>query len=141
MFTEYSLTGSCQTDLNTEIRFLLATAKVDGVELVKFSFPTSANEKENSRIVCCVIKVMRTVKREGIIQFYVNREGFALNSTEASYLLNKFSQYIATEEKNNYIYVSLLLLLWVPQGAAPLKYIEYITPCFLRDTLLRHQRF
>ena len=48
MFRKYSLTGACQADLNTEIRYLLASAKVDGIELVKFDFPMSKNEKENN---------------------------------------------------------------------------------------------
>ena len=107
MFRKYSLTGACQADLNTEIRYLLASAKVDGIELVKFDFPMSKNEKENNRIICCVIKVMRAVKKEGCIQFYVNREGFALASTEASYLMNKFSECIDVDDENNYIYVML----------------------------------
>lgn len=107
MFRKYVLSGECQADLNTEIRYLLAAARVDGLDLVRLDFPKGDSEKDSSRIACCVIKVMRAVKRDGCIQFYVNKEGFAQGSTEASYLMNKFSTYIDFDEGDNYLYIRL----------------------------------
>ena len=97
MFSSYELIGNCRSELNTEMRFLFASAKVDGDEIVKLVIPKVDDEKEISRIKGCVIKVLRTLKKEGIIQFYVNNEGFSVNSTEASFLLNKYGEYINTE--------------------------------------------
>lgn len=100
MFTSHALLGNCRSELNTEMRFLFASAKVDGEELVRLVLPFCDDEKENSRISGSVIKVLRTLKKEGVIQFYVNKEGFAAVSMEASFLLNKYKDFIG-EGKND----------------------------------------
>ena len=94
MFDSVKLVGQNRSELNTEMRFLFASAKVDGVELLKLDLPHNDIEKENARINSCVIKTLRSLKKEGIIEFYVNREGFLVNSTEAIFLQNKYSDYI-----------------------------------------------
>ena len=106
MFACYKLNGLNRSELNTEMRFLFASARVDGKELLRLDIPTAENEKENSRINSCVIKVLRTLKKENVIQFYVNREGFTANSTEAIFLQNKYSSYIGddcSEERSVYV--------------------------------------
>ena len=108
MISSYELSGNCRADLNTEMRFLFASAKVDGEELVRLSIPYCSDENERLRINGCVIKVLRTLKKEGTIQFYVNNEGFSVNSTEASFLMNKYYDYISTSNpEREYIYVKL----------------------------------
>ena len=108
MISSYELSGNCRSELNTEMRFLLASAKIDGEELVRLSIPYSVDERENSRINGCVIKVLRTLKKEGTIQFYVNNESFLANSTEASFLINKYGEYICEANRNSEsIYVKL----------------------------------
>ena len=108
MFNSFALNGNCRSELNTEMRFLLASARVDGEELVRLDLPHGEDEKENGRISGSVIKVLRTLKKDGVIQFYVNKEGFAAGSTEASFLLNKYGDFIADGTKNpSYIYVKL----------------------------------
>lgn len=106
MFDSFKLVGQNRSELNTEMRFLFASAKVDGMELLKLDLPVTDVEKENARINSCVIKVLRSLKKEGIIEFYVNREGFAVNSTESIYLQNKYGDYIeanATETTSIYV--------------------------------------
>lgn len=108
MYSSYKLAGNCRSELNTEMRFLFASAKVDGEELIRLVVPHIDDEREKSRINGCVIKVLRTLKKESVIQFYVNNEGFLANSTEASFLLNKYGEYMSTEvSDDDYIYVKL----------------------------------
>ena len=97
MVSSFELTGNCRNELDTEMRFLFASAKVDGEELIRLILPVTEDEKENSRINGCVIKVLRTLKKESVIQFYVNREGFMAASTEASFLLNKYGEFISDD--------------------------------------------
>jgi hypothetical protein len=97
MVSSFELTGNCRNELDTEMRFLFASAKVDGEELIRLILPVTEDEKENSRINGCVIKVLRTLKKESVIQFYVNREGFVAASTEASFLLNKYGEFISDD--------------------------------------------
>lgn len=108
MVNSFELTGNCRNELNTEMRFLFASAKVDGEELVRLILPITDDEKENSRINGCVIKVLRTLKKENVIQFYVNKEGFTAASTEASFLLNKYGEFISDDtDKARMIFVKL----------------------------------
>ena len=97
MVSSFELTGNCRNELDTEMRFLFASAKVDGEELIRLILPVTEDEKENSRINGCAIKVLRTLKKESVIQFYVNKESFAAASTEASFLLNKYGEFISDD--------------------------------------------
>ena len=106
MFSSFNLSGTGRAELNTEMRFLFASAKVDGDEIVRIVLPTGDSEKENERINGCVIKVLRTLKKEKVIQFYVNKDGFMLNSTEANFLLNKYGDYI----KDDYMAANCLYI-------------------------------
>ena len=108
MFDSYDLNGNCRSELNTEMRFLFAGARVDGVELVRLHLPFGTDEKENSRISGSVIKVLRTLKKESVIQFYVNKDSCAASSMEASFLLNKYRDFITDGvSEPSYIYVKL----------------------------------
>ena len=108
MFSSFNLNGTGRAELNTEMRFLFASAKVDGDEIVRIVLPFGDNEKENERINGSVIKVLRTLKKEKVIQFYVNKDGFLLNSTEATFLLNKYGEYIKDDYATaNFIYIKM----------------------------------
>ena len=108
MFTSYALDGNCRSELNTELRFLFAGARFDGEELVRLELPLGDDEKENARLSGSVIKVLRTLKKENVIQFYVNKEGFSLNSTEASFLINKYGNHLNDDyASSNYIYIKM----------------------------------
>lgn len=108
MFICHTLDGNCRSELNTELRFLFAGARFDGEELVRLELPYGEDEKENARLSGSVIKVLRTLKKESVIQFYVNKESFAASSMEASFLLNKYGDFIADGSNvPSYIYVKL----------------------------------
>ena len=108
MISSFELVGNCRNELNTEMRFLFASAKVDREELIRLVLPLTDNEKENMRINGCVIKVLRTLRKENVIQFYVNKEGFTAASTEASFLLNKYGEYVSDGAgEARYIFVKL----------------------------------
>lgn len=108
MFTSLKLIGQNRSELNTELRFLFASAKVDKIELLRLDPTLTDNEKENARINSCIIKVLRAVKKEGLIAFYVNREGFAAGSTEAIFLHNKYPDCVESDAQDtDSIYVKL----------------------------------
>ena len=108
MFNSLKLIGQNRSELNTELRFLFVSAKVDKMELIRLDLPLTGNDKEDARINSCVIKVLRTLKKDGTIAFYVNREGFVANSTEAIFLQNKYGDCIESDaHETNAIYVKL----------------------------------
>ena len=108
MLKSYILQGKCRAELNTEMRFLFASARVDGLELVRLDVPSYGDERECDRINSCVIKVLRTLKKENVIEFYANKESFAANSTEASFLMNKYGELISESvELSSYVFVKM----------------------------------
>ena len=101
MFKIVKLAGRTQNELNTELRFLFASARVDGVELLRLDMPLENDEREDKRINSCVIKVLRCLKKDGVIQFYVNRESFLASSTESIFLQNKYPEHIGMSAHNS----------------------------------------
>ena len=52
--------------------------------------------------------MLRTLKKESVIQFYVNKDSFAASSMEASFLLNKYRDFIGDGAgEPSYVYVKL----------------------------------
>ena len=107
MLAEYILTGASQSELNTEIRFLTASACVDKKALICLKYPDESADRESERIRSCVLRVLRALRKDGCIQFFVTREGFADETTEAVFLINKYGEYIHTDEKYECVYVKL----------------------------------
>lgn len=108
MFSSFKLLGQSRTELNTELRFIFASARVDGVELLRLDLPDFDIDKDGARINSCLIKVLRTLKKEDVIEFYVNRESFSVNSTEAIFLQNKYGEYLDSDKlAESSIYVKL----------------------------------
>ena len=107
MFSEYTLTGTSQSELNTEVRYVTASAAVDkkSIFCLKLFDENSyaALEKRKS----CLLKVLRGMKKEGIIEFFVTKEGFREENTEAVFLINKYSEYLKLVDDSEYVYVKL----------------------------------
>ena len=106
MFQEHSITSQTQLSLNTEIRFLIASATVDKSTLISLKLD-NCEDTDTERIRSCAIKVLRALKKEGLIQFFVVREGFDAESTEAVFLMNKYGEYIDEGFGREKIYVKL----------------------------------
>lgn len=107
MFAEYKLNGASYHELNTEIRFLTASAAVDKMALFCLKLSDNRAESSAEKIKSNVVKVLRTLKKEGIIEFFVTREGFGNESTESVFLTNKYGDFINLKEESELIYVKL----------------------------------
>ena len=77
--------------LMTELRFDLASARALGFELVRFE-PAAEDAKVRSKLRASIIVRLRTLKKEGVVQFFASERDFAEESTEAVYLLNKYPE-------------------------------------------------
>lgn len=95
MYCEYQLSGICQSELNTEIRFDIADARQDGHEIIKLYFPLGDNDRENQRITHCMIKVLRSVMHGGAIEYFTEDRNLESGSTEAEFLLNKYGEHLS----------------------------------------------
>ncbi len=105
MFKSYRLTGEYTQALDTEIRYTIAAAKVDGCELVQLTYISDRSDIDIKRVFSCVIKILRVMKKNGEVQFYQSGEDISSGSTEATYLLNKYGSYVSNV--NNCVYVKL----------------------------------
>ena len=77
--------------LMTELRFNIAAARAEKVELLMLELATE-DERSRRRRYTSVLFRLRQLKREGIIQFFASEDDFADNTTEAVYLLNKYPE-------------------------------------------------
>ena len=77
--------------LMLELRFDLASARALDFELVRFEL-AAEDAKVRARIRTSIMVRLRTLKKEGVIQFYASERDFAEESTEAVYLLNKYPE-------------------------------------------------
>ena len=77
--------------LMTELRFNIATARAEKVDLVLFELATE-DERSRRRRYTSVLFRLRQLKREGTISFFAAETDFADGTTEADYLLNKYPE-------------------------------------------------
>jgi len=108
MYLEIKLDGKCSAELDTEVRFNIAAARVDGVELARLVLPFGGDERDNSRVLFCLTKVLRAMMREGSVQFYETDEGFKTSTTEAKFLENKYPDFLVpSDATHKYVYVKI----------------------------------
>ena len=107
----YNLCGSNQSEISTEIKFLLASARFDGVELMRFVYKTNETDREAKRLYNITLKVLRSLRARKSIQFFVLPESFAESTTEAEFLLNKYPEHFAAppalKENESEFYVKI----------------------------------
>ena len=86
------LTGANSDLIKTEIMFFIAEAKATGRDLIKLE----AEEKQRNTVA----KILRTAKKEGIIQLFIFSDALEEKTTEVAYLQNKYPdiQKINTKE-------------------------------------------
>ena len=95
MYSVFTLSGNNTVELDTEIKFNIAAARVDGVELVRLSIASIDDERECDRLRSCATKVLRALRREGAIQFFVENSSLSDGSTESMFLFNKYGDFIS----------------------------------------------
>ena len=94
-YTEIKLSGTNQKELDTEIKYCIASTKADSIDFVRLDIPSSFEQK---RIVHCAIRVLSTMRREGTVMFYVTAADLKEQTTEAKYLINKHPEVLDYED-------------------------------------------
>ena len=90
-YTRFQLVYMPTDRLMTELRFDIASARALGSELVRLELAPE-DAKVRARLRTSVLVRLRTLKKEGVIQFFASERDFAEESTEAVYLLNKYPE-------------------------------------------------
>lgn len=106
MLKEYLVSGTTLSDINTEVRFDVAAARADKTDIIRFKLPKSDDDKNNKRLLFCFIKVLRSMQKTGLIQFYVKDEDLEAMTTGALFLKNRFGDdIIPSPDDYTYVYV------------------------------------
>ena len=84
----HTIESTLAEQIDTEIRFVIASARACGKELIHFKFKTESAGKFDE----IAIKQLRAIKKQGKIDFFASEASFSENNAEASYLKNKFPE-------------------------------------------------
>ena len=92
--------------MTTEIMFEVAGARADGNELIRLNI-----NNDEAKLYDGAIKLLKSMKQKGLIQFFATEKSFSNGSTEASFLINKYQDSISLGDNNggeaSYIYVKI----------------------------------
>ena len=84
----YNVKFTDSKELSVELEFIIARNKVEGNELIKL---TLENTDMQQKYKSAVTRLLKSIKREGVIQLFIFEEDLILQEkTESIYLLNKF---------------------------------------------------
>ncbi len=96
-------------DLDTEIKFAIASARADNLELLRFDI--KREEEEFLKSYNAAIRILKRMKSAGQIQFLATPGSFSNSNPEAQFLINKYPAYMENippvSDGEAYIYVKL----------------------------------
>jgi hypothetical protein len=108
IFNIVYLTTEKPADIDTEIKFSVATARAENVELLRFDL---AREEDFLKSFNAALKVLKKMKNNGQIQFIATPSAFSNSDREAEFLMNKYPEYLSNipgcTEKNGFLFVKL----------------------------------
>ena len=97
-YKRINLESISKSTLNTEIRYIAASARVKGIELLELVPLQCEDERLTQKGVAGIIRALSQMRHEGIIKLYVRSDKISDGSVESEFLLNKFSEYLTNSE-------------------------------------------
>lgn len=84
----HTLESMIAEQIDTEIRFVVASARAGEKELVYFK----VESKDELKVSTALLKCLKAMKKQGKIDFFADKNAFDIHTAEASYLINKFPE-------------------------------------------------
>ncbi|MBQ8371943.1 MAG: hypothetical protein IJX38_03270 [Clostridia bacterium] len=100
--SRYSVTEQMKAQLETELRFDIASAKADGADLIELKISLTDDERLDNRILNFITRILGVIMREELIQFYATPRGFETGTKEALFLQNKYPEYLRERTEEYY---------------------------------------
>ncbi len=97
MFNYITLNLEEKSSAETEIRFLVATASVEGLDLIALAY-SDENDAVNKKRDALLKRVLNLLKREGKITFYLSYASLDNGSTESEFLKNKYQSFLTKRD-------------------------------------------
>lgn len=98
-------------DAAVEIRYAIAAARAETAELIRLDIPFSDDEKEYKKLFNSLVRLLKGMKEERLIQFFATEKSFSDKSTESAFLLNKYPSIficgLTDNERSGFIYVKI----------------------------------
>ncbi len=102
-----TVTGKSLRELTTEIMFFVASSRAVNEEIFVLDIkPASLGELDLRRFES-VARILKDLKRKGIIQFFASSRDFDSSLTEIEYLKNKYPDIIETKRDGMFYAVKL----------------------------------
>lgn len=102
---------SSAQDPSVELRFAVASHRAGGDELLRVDIPKVENKKDYNKFVSSVIRTLKIMKEERLIQFFATEENFLTTTTESEFLLNKypsvFADGLTDKADSDFVYIKL----------------------------------
>ena len=112
IYKEITLASIERTSIDTELMYEIATARADGVELLRIFISSDPTDERRAphKISANLIRRLKILKESGLIQLYADKRDFSVMSTQAHFLINKYPQLfdvMPSDEGNEYFYVKI----------------------------------
>ena len=104
LYAEHKLQSNKIDDLDTEIRFAVASVKADGCRLLKLYFEKHELEKDDKKMSASIKKILRVMIDGSLIYFYLNKRGCEKNTTEYQFLINKYPECVSFDNENEVVF-------------------------------------
>ena len=111
---EITLKSKTPEQVSTEIMYEIASARVDGLELIRINilkgigFDVGISDKKLNQ---AIIHTLKDMKQDGRIQFYATAKNFEESATEAVFLQNKYPDMLSSQPASTdgevFIYLKL----------------------------------
>lgn len=109
IFNIIELAADRPIDMDTEIKFAIASARAENTELLRFDLKRDTDDF--IKHFNLAIKVLRRMKGSGHIQFIATPSAFSNSDREAEFLKNKYPEYLEKipecSDKNAFVFVKL----------------------------------
>ena len=110
-YAVYEIKYDYDTDIETEARFYIASARADGAVLVRFDLRYGEEKRTVKRRLAVLVRLLKQMKRESLIQFFATEEDFTNMSMEADFMYNKYEKYISTDKSassaDTFVYIKI----------------------------------
>lgn len=103
------ITGKNTELITTEILFFITSAKTLGYDLIKLTIKSIENEERDAKRLLMINKILKSIKKRGLIQLAVVSSDFDNTSTEVDYLRNKYPDVKSLFQTDNNVFFILKL--------------------------------
>ncbi len=111
IYREIPLLTDLSEKVVTEIMFEVASARADGVQLLRFDIAEREDPRIARRISRVARRVLKDMKTRGAIQFFAFPESIENKTTEYEFIVNKYPSLLPGDAACNacggYVYVKL----------------------------------